>query len=117
MTELLNSDFLEHAADLISQADALIVAAGAGSVTRNLHSATVQPGINPWECSVPSSPDVGLASGARHALAEIDGVMWAGSVRQVLSCPPSTEMLRNISILVDSPVDRLESSTNISCKI
>lgn len=30
MTELLNSDAIEHAADLISQADALIVAAGAG---------------------------------------------------------------------------------------
>lgn len=58
-----------------------------------------------------------VRDGASHALAEIDGVMWAGSVRQVLSCPPSTEMLRNISILVDSPVDRLESSTNISCKI
>lgn len=47
MTELLNSDFLEHAADLISQADALIVTAGAGGVTRHLHSATVQPGIEP----------------------------------------------------------------------
>lgn len=31
--------------------------------------------INPRECSVPSSMDVGLASGASHALAEIDRVM------------------------------------------
>jgi NAD-dependent SIR2 family protein deacetylase len=35
--------------------------------------------INPRECSVPSSLDVGLASGASHALAEIERVMRDGS--------------------------------------
>ena len=36
--------------------------------------------INPREFSVPSTLDVGLASGARHALAEIDWVMRTSSL-------------------------------------